>query len=85
MFVCARQSLETLRWNEDTDISGANRTTTMDFASYLSHDTMMHTIHIDMMFEYVSELAGDLEKVKAHVETMRFLSEIDKLKSQEDF
>ena len=84
LFICARQSLETLRWNEDTDISGANRTTTLDFASYLSHDAMMHTIHIDMMFEYVSELAGDLEQVKTHIETMRFLSEIDKLKSQED-
>ncbi|KAF8692616.1 hypothetical protein AX14_002429 [Amanita brunnescens Koide BX004] len=84
LFVCARQSLEMLCWNEDTEISGANRSTTLDFALHLSHDAMMHTIHINMMFEYVSELAGDLEQVKTHVETMRFLSEIDKLKSQED-
>ena len=83
-FICARRSLETLRWNEDTQIAGANRTTTLAFASYLSHNAMMHTAHINMMFAYVSELAGDLEQVKTHVETMRFWHEMDKLKSQED-
>ena len=84
MFICARRSLETLRWNEDTVIPGANRTTTLEFASYLSHNTMMGTIHLDMMFTFVSELAGDAEQAKAHVETMRFWREIDKLKSKED-
>ena len=84
LFICARRSLETLRWNEDTGIPGANRTTTLEFASYLSHNKMMKTIHLDMMFTFVSELAGDVEEEKAHVETMRFWREIDMLKSKED-
>ena len=84
LFIRARRSLETLRWNEDTGIPGANRTTTLEFASYLSHNKMMKTIHLDMMFTFVSELTGDVEEEKAHVETMRFWREIDMLKSKED-
>ena len=84
LFIHVRQTLGTLRWNEETTIPGANQTTTLAFASYLSYETMMSTIHIDMMFAYLSELVGDSERGGTHVETMRFWFEIDKLKSQAD-
>lgn len=82
LFRCARQTFGTLRWNEETDISGANRATTLDFASFLSHNAMMSTVHMDMMFAYLSELLG--EQGTTHVETMRFWFEIDQLKSEVD-
>ena len=71
-----------LRWNEHTDIAGADgvNTSTSSFARYLSDGKMMGTDHINMMFAYLSELAERDPVIDNYVviERLRFMKAVEK-------
>ncbi|KAF9472306.1 hypothetical protein BDN70DRAFT_887167 [Pholiota conissans] len=83
----AQQLLHVLRWSEETEISGANRSSTHDFAAYLSNNDMMNTFHIDMMFAHISDRVEEDPGVDCSVavETLRFWRELDKATSAKYF
>ncbi|KAF9554420.1 hypothetical protein CPC08DRAFT_174478 [Agrocybe pediades] len=87
MYIEARELTRILRWDEKTEIPGANGDTTCSFASYLSDDSMMATKHIDMMFAHLSdrvEMDGTLDSLVA-VETLRFWRAVEKATSAKYF
>lgn len=86
-FTHARHLTTILRWNETTWIPGANHNTTSDFATFLSNDTRMRTVHIEMMFSHLSDRIELDESIESYVrvETLRFWRELDMAKSSKDF
>jgi hypothetical protein len=78
----AKVILSNLRWNEHTDIPGADgvSTSTFSFASYLSDSKMMGTDHINMMFAHLSELAERDPVTDDYVviEQLRFMKGVEK-------
>ena len=78
----ANAILSKLRWNEHTDIPGADgvSTSTFSFAAYLSDSKMMGTDHINMMFAQLSELAERDPVVDSYVvvEQLRFMRAVEK-------
>ena len=79
----AKKVLSKLRWNEQTDIPGADgiHTSTFTFASYLSDNKMMNTDHINMMFAHLSERAEEDPTTDNFViiEKLRFMKAIEKV------
>jgi len=79
----ARTILDKLRWNEHTDIPGADgiSSSTFTFASYLSDSKMMGTDHINMMFAYLSERAEEDPTTDGFVtiERLRFMKAVEKV------
>ena len=87
LYLEARRLARTIRWGEETDIPGANRTATDCFAAYLSESTKMVTSHINMMFSHLSDRVenDDALDCLVAVETLRLWTEINKAKSMNDF
>jgi hypothetical protein len=79
----ARKLTQILRWGEETNIPGANRTATHQFFTYLSESTKMNTSHINMMFSHLSDRVEQDETLDSlvAVETLRFWMEINKAAS----
>ena len=79
----AKVILSKLRWNEHTDIPGADgvSTSTFTFASYLSDSKLMGTDHINMMFAHLSELAERDPAIDNYVviEQLRFMKAVKKV------
>ena len=79
----AKAILSKLRWDERTDIPGADgiSTSTFSFASYLSDSKMMGTDHINMMFAHLSELAERDPVTDSYViiERLRFIRAVEKV------
>jgi hypothetical protein len=79
----AKAILSKLRWNERTEIPGADgiSTSTFSFASYLSDSKMMGTDHINMMFAHLSELAERDPATDSYVviEQLRFMKAVEKV------
>lgn len=79
----AQKILEVLRWNELTEIPGADgvSTTTYSLSAYLSTNRMMNTDHINMMFSYLSERAEEDPKIDTFVaiEQLRLMQAIEKV------
>jgi hypothetical protein len=87
----ARQLMDTaqlytksIRWREETGVSGAGTyTTTFAFSAFLSNNTMMATDHINMMFAHLADRA-ETDKVTddfVMIENLRFMHEIEKANS----
>jgi hypothetical protein len=79
----AKAIFSKLRWNEHTDIPGADgvSTSTFSFAQYLSDNKMMGTDHINMMFAHLSELAEKDPATDSYVviEQLRFTKAVEKV------
>jgi len=89
LMATGRAYVESLRWKEDTRIPGADgrNTTTVAFTTFLSHNAMMRTDHVNMMFAHLSERSEGDEPTDSMVviETLRFMHEIERAKTQKDW
>jgi len=83
VFLEAQRLTRILRWNEESDIPGANRLSVSFFAKFLSNSAQMSTSHINMMFSHLSDRMEADEDLDALVgiETLRFWDEIKKAPS----
>lgn len=87
LYLEAHRLTQMIRWREETDIPGANRTATDCFGAYLSESTKMSTSHINMMFSHLSDRVEKDETLDClvAVETLRLWTEINKATSINDF
>ena len=88
LFETARCYLNTVRWNEPTEIPGSGAgTTTHDFSAYLSDNLKMNDIHINMMFAHLGDRVERDDTLDAIVvvENLRFMREINKATSADYF
>jgi hypothetical protein len=80
----AHRYAESLRWNEQANISRAGTyTSTHSFTAFLSNNVMMATDHMNMMFSYLSDRAECDEVTDRFIviENLCFMHQIEKAKT----